>query len=58
VDQAVALLTQYNVYWEPCNFVIGDAAGRCAVIEKSRYHYAVRHGDGVVHTTYGGCEDT
>lgn len=57
VDEATELLTRYNAFWGPVNYVVGDAEGRCAVIEKSRFQYAVRHGDGFVHTTYGGCDD-
>ena len=37
---------------------MGDGRGRGALIEKSRYHYAVRMTDrNVLITTYGGCED-
>jgi hypothetical protein len=56
--EAVELLTRYNVYWGPCNCVVGDAEGRGALIEKSKYHYAVRVSDrNVLISTYGGCED-
>ena len=56
--EAVELLTRYNLYWGPCNCVIGDAEGTGALIEKSTYHYAVRLSDRqVMVSTYGGCDD-
>ncbi|MBI4532039.1 MAG: hypothetical protein HY709_11035, partial [Candidatus Latescibacteria bacterium] len=56
--EAVELMTRYNIYWGPCNCVVGDAAGRGALIEKSKYHYAVKMSDrGVLISTYGGCDD-
>ena len=56
--EAVAMLSRYNIYWGPCNCVVGDAEGRGALIEKSKCHYAVRMTDrNVLITTYGGCED-
>ena len=56
--EAVEMLTRYNIYWGPCNCVVSDAEGKGALIEKSKYHYAVRMSDrNVLITTYGGCED-
>ena len=56
--EAVEMLIRYNLHWGPCNCVVGDAAGLGAVIEKSKYHYAVKHTDrSVVVSTYGGCDD-
>ena len=56
--EAVEMMTRYNNYWGPCNCIVGDAQGRGALIEKSKYHHAVRMTDrNVLITTYGGCED-
>lgn len=56
--EAVELLTRYNLYWGPCNCVVGDADGRGALIEKSKFHYAVKMSDrNVLISTYGGCDD-
>jgi hypothetical protein len=58
VYEAVEMLIRYNSYWGPCNLVVGDAQGRGALFEKSRYTYAVRmSGRNVLITTYGGCEE-
>ena len=58
VMEALEMLTRYNVYWGPCNMVIGDADGNGAVLEKSKYNYAVRMSSrNVLVTTYGGCDD-
>lgn len=58
VDQAVGLLTRYNIYWGPCNSVVGDAEGRIAIFEKSKYSFGLRRYDGTFAvTTYGGCDD-
>ena len=56
--EAVEMLARYNIYWGPCNCVVGDAHGNGALIEKSKYHYALRMSEGnVLVSTYGGCDD-
>ena len=56
--EAVEVLTRYNLYWGPTNCIGGVVGGRAALIEKSKYQYAVRMGSGqVLISTYGGCED-
>ena len=56
--EAVEMLTRYNLHWGGCNLVVGDTSGMGALIEKSKYHYAVRMSDrNVLVSTYGGCDD-
>ena len=56
--EAVEMLTRYNLHWGGCNLVVGDRSGNGALIEKSKYHYAVRMSDrNVLVSTYGGCDD-
>ena len=56
--EAVEMLSRYNDYWGPCNCVVGDAEGNGALIEKSKYQYALRSGKNeVLISTYGGCDD-
>ena len=57
-EEAVEMLIRYNDYWGPCNCVVGDAEGKGALFEKSKYQYAVRTSQGEPLTsTYGGCDD-
>ncbi len=57
-EEAVDMLIRYNDYWGPCNCVIGDSQGNGALVEKSKYQYAVRTSKGEpVTSTYGGVED-
>ena len=58
VLEAVEMLTRYKDYWGPCNLIVGDARCNAALIEKSKYQYAVRISSrNVLVTTYGGCDD-
>lgn len=58
VLEALELMTRYNVYWGPTNAIIGDAGGNAALVEKSKYNYAVRKTSrNVLITTYGGVVD-
>lgn len=36
------MLIRYNDYWGPCHCVVGDSQGNGALVEKSKYQYAVR----------------
>lgn len=41
-DQAVEMLTRYNLFWGPCNRIVADRNGRTAMIEKTSCRIAVR----------------
>ena len=58
VYEAAEMLARYNIYWGPCNMVVGDATGTGVLFEKSRESFAMRISSrNVLITTYGGCED-
>ncbi|NQU10379.1 hypothetical protein HQ590_06300 [bacterium] len=43
-EDAVDLLTRYNYFWGPCNYLIADRQHRVAMIEKSACRIGVRWG--------------
>ncbi|MCX5662662.1 MAG: hypothetical protein NTW19_23525 [Planctomycetota bacterium] len=51
-DEAVEMLTRYNLFWGPGNHIVIDRRGRVAMIEKSACRIGVRHSkDGFGFTT-------
>lgn len=58
VHEALELMMRYNIFWGPTNAIVGDVEGNGALVEKSKYSYAVRQTSrNVLVTTYGGCVD-